>query len=493
MAGHIYLPDFANPRVQNRARFQASVAWRATSSPEGGMVMVHQRGMHDDVGSTPGGYGGKDSCSSIVHTSVTRVRQGERPAAGPAIPGFVLPVDVAVSPDGRRVALVAAGNGHAGSDVEAQKLFVTNMDDVTEEWEGGCGMDGKHGPGTCFVGTPAGSSVPMLPINSDGTCPEKFWACNGVCIPTDNKCDPMAAAGSSTGTGGTGAGSATGSSTVPTMMGGAGGASPAGDVPPDAMTNCPGQIPGSVEPVSVAFAGNTTVVVQTREPAQLFIVDGSIVQSVMLSQESRFDTGHALFHANSGGGIACASCHPEGHEDGRVWQFACEGTRRTQDLGGGISGTEPFHWGGDLNDFPKLVDTVFVGRMSGPLLSREQTAATLKWINTIPARAPLRPASDPAVTRGKALFDSETVACASCHAGAALTNNKNADVATSASFQVPSLRGVAGRAPFMHDGCAPTLMARFTDRTCGGGDVHGKTSQLTPLQQADLVAYLESL
>ena len=99
------------------------------------------------------------------------------------------------------------------------------------------------------------------------------------------------------------------------------------------MTNCPGRIPGSVEPVSVAFAGNTTVVVQTREPAQLFIVDGPAVSSIVLSQESRFDTGHAVFHANSGGGIACASCHPEGHEDGRVWQFACEGTRRTQDLG----------------------------------------------------------------------------------------------------------------------------------------------------------------
>ena len=102
---------------------------------------------------------------------------------------------------------------------------------------------------------------------------------------------------------------------------------------------------------------------------------------------------------------------------------------------------------------------VFVGRMSGPSLNRDQTAATLSWINTIPARAPLRPATDPAAVRGKTLFQSPAVACASCHAGAALTNNTNADVHTSAAFQVPSLRGVAGRAPFMHDGCAPTLTA----------------------------------
>ena len=491
----IHLPSFTNPRVQNATPFQPSVAWRATGSPEGGMVMVHQRGMHGQVGSTAGGYGGKDSCGSIVHSSVTRVKQGERPVAGPAIPGFVLPVDVAVSPDGRRVALVAAGNGRTVSETpEAQKMFVTNIDDVTQEWQDGCGFDGKHGPGFCSVTPPPGSDVPMMPtvpLNPDGSCPEKFTPCNGVCISIVDKCDPAAPAGSSA--------APAGSSTGPTMpgvagvAGGAGGATAGPQVPADVVTSCPGQLPPSVEPVSVAFAGNTAVVVQTREPAQLFIVDGSVVSSIMLSQESRFDTGHTVFHANSGGGIACASCHPEGHEDGRVWQFACEGSRRTQDLGGGISGTEPFHWGGDLNNFPKLVDTVFVGRMSGPSLNREQTAAALSWINTIPARTPLRPATDPAVARGKALFDSPTVACASCHAGAALTNNQNADVHTSAAFQVPSLRGVSGRAPFMHDGCAPTLLSRFTDTVCGGGDVHGKTSQLTPLQLGDLVAYLESL
>jgi hypothetical protein len=61
---------------------------------------------------------------------------------------------------------------------------------------------------------------------------------------------------------------------------------------------------------------------------------------------------------------------------------------------------------------------------------------------------------------------------------------------------VPSLLGVGGRAPFLHDGCATTLTDRFGDRrvpTCGGGDLHGKTAHLTSAQIADLVAYLESL
>jgi hypothetical protein len=60
------------------------------------------------------------------------------------------------------------------------------------------------------------------------------------------------------------------------------------------------------------------------------------------------------------------------------------------------------------------------------------------------------------------------------------------------SLQVPSLRGVGYRAPFLHNGCAATLRARF-DPACGGGDLHGKTSQLTDDQIGDLVSYLESL
>jgi len=43
----------------------------------------------------------------------------------------------------------------------------------------------------------------------------------------------------------------------------------------------------------------------------------------------------------------------------------------------------------------------------------------------------------------------------------------------------------------MHDGCAATLRDRFG--ACGGGELHGHTSQLTPAQIDDLVAYLESL
>ena len=70
-------------------------------------------------------------------------------------------------------------------------------------------------------------------------------------------------------------------------------------------------------------------------------------------RDSRADTGHLIFHANAGGGLACASCHPEGGEDGRVWNFVCAGARRTQSIRGGISETAPFHWDGSEHDFSR--------------------------------------------------------------------------------------------------------------------------------------------
>ena len=137
------------------------------------------------------------------------------------------------------------------------------------------------------------------------------------------------------------------------------------------------------------------------------------VTPIQLSTVSRSDTGHDLFHANAGAGIACASCHAEGTDDGRTWTFACEGTRRTQSLQVGLKGTEPFHWGGDEKDFPQLVSDVFVGRMSGPMLAPDQIDATLSWIDAQPRRTHTQPTDTAAIARGKALFNDPTrAACA---------------------------------------------------------------------------------
>jgi mono/diheme cytochrome c family protein/DNA-binding beta-propeller fold protein YncE len=228
------------------------------------------------------------------------------------------------------------------------------------------------------------------------------------------------------------------------------------------------------------------VVVQTREPATLWRDDGSVLT---LSTERHADVGHAIFHSSSRG-LACASCHPEGGEDGRVWKFDPIGSRRTPSLRGGISGTEPFHWDGELPTLSALVDEVWVRRMAGPRLAPDQVAELRRWLDTIPALP--RAAGDAAVvSRGRALFEDAALGCATCHVGPTLTNNTTVDVGTGLSLQVPSLRGLAWRPPYLHDGCAVTVTDRFG--ACGGGDKHGHTSQLAPSQLADLTAYLLSL
>lgn len=245
-------------------------------------------------------------------------------------------------------------------------------------------------------------------------------------------------------------------------------------------------------------ATQTWFAVQTREPATLVTfrdAAGTAPRTILLGGDSVLDTGHELFHRDAGGGIACASCHPEGGEDGRVWKFDTVGPRRTQAVHVGLEGTEPFHWDGDMTNLGTLVDEVMVHRMGGAPQSADRKNALAHWLFQLAPPAAIVSTDDPRAARGKALFESTGVGCSGCHSGAKLTSNQNVFVGTTASgvtLQVPSLHGVGYRAPFIHDGCAVTLRDRFNP-SCGGGDLHGKTSALSEGQIGDLIAYLQSL
>ena len=253
-----------------------------------------------------------------------------------------------------------------------------------------------------------------------------------------------------------------------------------------------GDSPVEGQPVAVAFTPDGALVVQSREPAQIQVLSSVAPRIIALGGGSRLDTGHELFHRDAGASIACASCHGEGGDDGHVWTFDTLGARRTQSVNVGLEGTEPFHWSGDMADLNQIMSEVFVNRMGGVNQSAARVDALAGWLFQQRAPQSLRASDDEAVVRGKHLFESDEVKCGSCHSGSALTNNKTVDVGTGEPLQVPSLVGIAYRAPFLHDGCAPTLRDRF-DPECGGGDKHGQTSQLDDGQLDDLVAYLESL
>jgi len=245
----------------------------------------------------------------------------------------------------------------------------------------------------------------------------------------------------------------------------------------------------SGEPVAVAFTPDGKLMIQSREPATLQLEDGRVVE---LSQESHASAGLAMFHMTAGVGISCASCHPEGSEDGHTWSFP-QGLRRTQPLNGGVLQRAPFHWNGELESIEALVADVLLNRMGvDQRVSIEQANALASWLDSIPI-VPVEASNDPeAVSRGKALFESAEVGCARCHTGPAYADNRAYDVGTGMVLFTPTLLGVGTREPLMHDGCAQSLEARFG--LCGGeGDRHGVISHLDETQTVDLIAFLKTL
>lgn len=203
--------------------------------------------------------------------------------------------------------------------------------------------------------------------------------------------------------------------------------------------------------------------------------------------------------------VACSTCHLEGREDGHVWMFP-DGPRQTPALAGrDLLKTAPFHWSGE---FPTIGDFnvhTIRERMGGVGLGSTEAAKLDAFIASMPT-APSPVAKElEAVTRGRAAF--EKAQCSGCHAGELFTDNTNRDVGTlntrsslanerdnglveRQGFNVPSLKGIARSAPYLHDGSEPTLEVRVFGNK---NDKHGVTSGLSELEKADLVVYLKSL
>lgn len=246
-----------------------------------------------------------------------------------------------------------------------------------------------------------------------------------------------------------------------------------------------GRLTGAGGGRMVAVAPGPGFLLVQSQPFSLAVAVGAGV-TARLDVPSELDpTGHALFHVAPTGTMACASCHPEGREDGRTWRFEQghgEELRRTQSLAGGVG--EPLHWRGEHADMDALLVDTFERRMGAEAGSTaaEDFAAFLASIPAVPSS---RAAPPPAFAAG---------GCDTCHAGPALTDEANHDVGTTdhgvaTSFQTPTLLGVGARGPWMHDGCADTLAERF-DPACGGAS-HG--NPLTPEQVDELVGWLATL
>ncbi len=209
--------------------------------------------------------------------------------------------------------------------------------------------------------------------------------------------------------------------------------------------------------------------------------------------------GRILFHATgdariASDGRACASCHPDGLDDGLTWSTP-NGPRRTKLLAGSIAGTAPYAWDGgghDLEDH--LTDTFRRLNGAGGLRSLELDSL-VAYLQSLKPPARDERADTAAVARGRKLFHSEQTACATCHSGSRFTDNSKHDVKSkhesdrSADFDTPPLVSLAGKAPYFHDGRYESLEQLLVD---SDGKM-GKTKHLSPKQRGDLVAFLETL
>lgn len=226
--------------------------------------------------------------------------------------------------------------------------------------------------------------------------------------------------------------------------------------------------------------------------------------------------------------IACSSCHPDGHSDGRTWKNP-EGLRRTPPMFG-LAHTHPLHYSADRDEVQDFEFTIKSPLMRGAGFLRVPRKTTFKppielevvtggkdkdldaiAIYSNSFEFTLSPHArggklTAAAERGKKLFFDKGVGCATCHSGPYYSDStltkpyKVHDVGTGGDdpgekmgprYDTPTLLGVYRSAPYLHHGKAATLMDVLTAQN--KGDKHGKTSHLTRGQLEDLVEFLKAL
>ena len=236
------------------------------------------------------------------------------------------------------------------------------------------------------------------------------------------------------------------------------------------------------------------------------------------------------FHMNRDNYISCASCHLDGGNDGRIWDFTDrgEGLRNTTELSGrrGI-GHGRVHWTAnfdEIQDFEHdirgpfggsgFMDNKRFGRVKYPLVGKkagqsrelDAIAAYVTSLDKFPDSPHRNPdgSMTPDAIAGRKIFND--LKCFGCHGGADFTDSAKGvlhNVGTVSrrsgkrlggllpGIDTPTLRGIWDTPPYFHDGSAETVMDVITRSNPNG--LHGATHKLSADQQKQLVAYLMQL
>jgi DNA-binding beta-propeller fold protein YncE/mono/diheme cytochrome c family protein len=269
---------------------------------------------------------------------------------------------------------------------------------------------------------------------------------------------------------------------------------------------------------------------------------GEVVATTRLADDPLADAiaaaGRRLFYNATdrvtSGGLGCAGCHPEGRDDGHTWHEARFNTRdgtqtnfvgheanlpseeglrghprRTPMLAGRVASQGPYGWHGESPTLPARLEAGFTLHRWGGMPKHDVSALVARserltrflrqgLVAPPVVSAPLEPLQ----SRGRELFNSPSVGCATCHAPESgfttravvpltkLPPRAGFDAEENEHFKTPSLHYLAGRAPYFHDGRAPSIEWILDNNP---GDRMGKTSHLSADDRAALAAYLKTL
>ena len=201
--------------------------------------------------------------------------------------------------------------------------------------------------------------------------------------------------------------------------------------------------------------------------------------------------------------LSCTSCHPHVRADGVNWDLLNDGMTNPKNAKSLVGSwqTPPSMALGVRSKMEVAVEKGFLFIQFAQPSDEEMDAVKeyLRHVKFIPSPWHRKPdgSLDEQAARGKKVF--EKAGCDACHPPPLYTNLEMFDVGTHSKrdfkghkeFDTPTLIEMYRTAPFLHDGRAATLKDVLTVHN--KSDQHGTTSNLTPQEIDDLVAFLMTL
>jgi len=197
---------------------------------------------------------------------------------------------------------------------------------------------------------------------------------------------------------------------------------------------------------------------------------------------------------------SCASCHPaDARADGLNWDLLNDGLgnpKNTKSLL--LSHRTPPAMVTGVRPTAEAAVRAGIRHIQFAVRPDEDAQAIDAYLKSLkPVPSPYRGGGrlQAAIRRGEKLF--ESAGCAHCHPAPLYTDMKKHDAGlglgreAGTAFDTPTLVEVWRTAPYLHDGRAVTIEEVLTKYN--PQDKHGKTSNLTPEEIADLAAYIRSL